>query len=151
MQNADTTLAQTAVYVQKLKSVFLFGVRNKMLAENPFLDLKITRKEKDVEFLTQKEVARIRDTEMPTQRLALYRDLFLFQCYTALSFIDMENLIPADFRQNDKGYIYIVKNRAKTGVKFCTVLFEDAIDIARKYGFRLPTSHVQNYSAESRI
>lgn len=132
--------------MQKLKSVFLFGVRNKMLAENPFLDLKITRKEKDVEFLTQKEVARIRDTMMPTKRLDLYRDLFLFQCYTALSFIDMENLVPADFRQNERGYIYIVKNRAKTGVRFCTVLFEDAIDIARKYGFRLPTSHVQNYN-----
>ena len=132
--------------MQKLKSVFLFGLRNRLLAENPFLYVKIPRKEKEVQFLTQEEVYRIRKAKLPTNRLDIYRDLFLFQCYSALSFIDMENLVPEDFLQNEKGYIYIAKKRAKTGVKFCTVLFEDAIDIARKYGFQLPASHVQNYN-----
>lgn len=136
----------TAGMMQKLKSVFLYGLNNKFIKENPFLGFKITRKEKDVEFLTQEEVGRIRKAVLPTERLEMYRDMFLFQCFTALSFCDMENLVPADFKQSDKGYIYIEKERAKTGVQFCAVLFEDAFEIAKKYGYKLPTSHVQNYN-----
>jgi len=136
----------TAGMMQKLKSVFLYGLNNRFIKENPFLGFKITRKEKDVEFLTQEEVSLIRNASMPTERLGLYRDLFLFQCYTALSFVDMENLVPTDFKQNEKGYIYVEKERAKTGVPFCAILFEDAIEIAAKYNYQLPAIYVQNYN-----
>lgn len=141
----------TAGMMQKLKSVFLYGLNNKFLKENPFLGFKITRKEKDVEFLTQEEVARIRNAEIPTERLEMYRDLFLFQCYTALCFVDMENLVPTDFKRNEKGFIFVEKERAKTGIPFCTILFEDAIDIAAKYNYKLPTIHVQNYNNGLRV
>lgn len=141
----------TAGMMQKLKSVFLYGLNNKFIKENPFLGFKITRKEKDVEFLTQEEVSRIRNATLPTERLEMYRDLFLFQCYTALCFVDMENLVPKDFKRNDKGFIYVEKERAKTGIPFCTILFEDAIDIAAKYNYKLPTTHVQNYNNGLRV
>ena len=42
---------------------------------------KKERKEKEVEFLTQEEVDRIRKAKMPTEGLEKIRDLFLFQCY----------------------------------------------------------------------
>ena len=60
--------------MQKLKSVILYGIRNKMLKENPFFGFKISRKEKEVEFLVQEEVNRIREAVLPTERLSQMRD-----------------------------------------------------------------------------
>lgn len=137
--------------MQKLKSVFIYGINNRIMKDNPFLGFKIPRKQKDVQHLTQEEVRKIRIASMPTPRLEIYRDLFLFQCYTALSFVDMENLAPSDFQRSELGYIYVEKPRAKTGVVFCAILFEDAINIAKKYDYQLPTTHIQNYNSGLRV
>ena len=144
MSKYDTTTV--AGMMQKLKSVILYGLRNKMLQENPFLGITISRKEKDVEFLTQQEVNAIRQAIMPTVRLEMMRDLFLFQCYTALSYCDMMSLVPDDYKTNEYQHVYIVKERAKTGVKFCAILFEDALAIAKKYDWKLPHIVLQNYN-----
>lgn len=132
--------------MQKLKSVILYGIRNKMISENPFFNFRISRKEKEVEFLIQEEVNMIREAVLPTERLSQMRDLFLFQCFTAISYCDMMALVPTDYKTNEYGDVYIVKQRAKTGVKFCAILFEDALIIAQKYDWRLPRIVMQNYN-----
>ena len=137
--------------MQKLKSVILYGIRNKMLVENPFFGFKISRKEKEVQFLTQDEVRLIRAAIMPTERLMMMKDLFLFQCFTAISYCDMMALIPSDYKKNEYGNVYIVKPRAKTGVKFCAILFEDALSIAEKYNWQLPHIVMQNYNSGLKI
>jgi len=137
--------------MQKLKSVFLFALRNKMIQENPFMGFKIVRREKEVEFLTQEEVARIRDAVLPSNRLDEMRDLFLFQCFTALSYCDMAALVPDDFKTNEYGHIYIAKDRAKTGIKFIAILFEDAVGIAKKYNYQLPVISNNKYNQYLKI
>ena len=132
--------------MQKLKSMILYALKNKMITENPFLGFKISRKEKDVEFLTQEEVSRIRNAEMPTHRLEMMRDLFLFQCFSAISYCDMMKLVPEDFKKNEFGHVYITKQRSKTGVKYCAILFDDAMTIAEKYSYKLPNIVLQNYN-----
>ena len=143
--------ATTAGMMQKLKSVFLFALKNKMIQENPFMGFKIVRKEKDVEFLTQEEVARIRAVELPSKRMDEMRDLFLFQCFTALSYCDMAALVPEDYKRNGYGHIYISKERAKTGIKFVAILFEDAVTIAEKYNYRLPVISNNKYNQYLKI
>ena len=149
MELYDSTTV--AGMMQKLKSVFLHALKNKMIQENPFMGFKICRKEKEVEFLTQDEVARIRNAQMPSERLGRIRDLFLFQCYTALSYCDMAALKPSDFKRNEYGNIYIDNERLKTGVRFVAILFEDAITIAKKYDYMLPTISNQRYNTNLKI
>lgn len=149
MELYDSTTV--AGMMQKLKSVFLHALKNKMIQENPFMGFKIYRKEKEVEFLTQEEVARIRNAQMPSERLERIRDLFLFQCYTALSYCDMAALKPSDFKRNEYGNIYIDNERLKTGVRFVAILFEDAITIAKKYDYMLPTISNQRYNTNLKI
>lgn len=84
---------------------------------------------------------------MPNERLEKVRDLFLFQCYTALSYCDMELLEPADFQTNGEGVLFIEKKRKKTGIPFLVVLLPDALEIAKKYEFQLPTISNQKYNA----
>lgn len=135
----------------KLKSVFIYAQKNKMIQENPFMGFTITKRVKEVEFLTQEEVDKIRCTPMPTDNLRRIRDLFLFQCYTALSYCDMAALKPSDFRKNEMGYIYIDGKRLKTKVRFIAILFEDAISIAQKYNYELPMLSNQKYNAYLKV
>ena len=140
---ADSTAANM---LSKFRSIVLFGMSIERIAHDPFKGIHIRKKAKDVDFLSAQEVAAIRKKRMPNERLERVKDLFLFQCFTALSYCDMAALIPEDFQQNQFGQIYIEKCRAKTKVLFCTVLFEDAIVIARKYDFRLPVISNQRYN-----
>lgn len=143
--------ATVAGMMQKLKSIFIFALKNRMIQENPFMGFKIIRKEKEVEFLTQEEVARIRNVELPSKRMNEMRDLFLFQCYTALSYCDMASLVPEDYKKNEFGHIFISKNRAKTKIRYVAILFEDAVRIADKYDYKLPIISNNKYNAYLKI
>ena len=140
---ADSTAANM---LSKFRSIVLFGMSIERITEDPFKGIHIKKTTKEVAFLNAHEVDAIRKKQMPNERLERVKDLFLFQCFTALSYCDMAALDPDDFQQNQFGQIYIEKHRAKTKVLFCTVLFEDAIEIARKYNFRLPVISNQRYN-----
>lgn len=135
-----------AGFLQCLKSVFLFGLRNELTRNNPFIGYKIGRKYREVRFLTEEEVQRIKDKEMPNECLERVKDLFLFQCFTSISFVDMALLEPKDFHSNEEGTLYLRKNRKKTGVEFFIVLLPEAVAIAKKYHFKLPLISNQRYN-----
>lgn len=135
-----------AGFLQCLKSIFLFGLQNGQVKENPFAGIKIGRKANKVRFLSEEEVSKIRKKRMPTEGLEHVKDLFLFQCYTALSYCDMMMLEPEDFKTNGKGFVFIEKPRKKTGVTFLIVLLPEALAIARKYGYHLPVISNQKYN-----
>ena len=136
-----------AGWLQCIKSVFQFGLRNDLIKNNPFLGYKIGRKTKIVRFLTEEEVERIKTSVMPNQRLERVRDLFLFQCFTGLSYCDMALLEPKDFKSNEEGIQYLRKNRKKTGVEFFIVLLPEALAIVRKYDYRLPIISNERYNS----
>ena len=136
----------SANMLSKFRSIVLFGMNIERIAEDPFKGIHISKKAKEVNFLSAQEVNAIRNKKMPNERLERVKDLFLFQCFTALSYCDMAALVPEDFQKNQYGQIYIEKCRAKTKVLFCTVLFEDAIDIAKKYNYHLPIISNQRYN-----
>ena len=136
-----------AGFLQCLKSVFLFGLRNELTKTNPFIGYKIGRKYRDVRFLTEEEVERIKSKDMPNARLERVKDLFLFQCFTSLSFVDMALLEPKDFQSNEEGILYLRKHRKKTGVEFFIVLLPEALAIARKYDFELPLISNERYNS----
>lgn len=140
---ADSTAANM---LSKLRSVILYGMNIERIENDPFKGVHISKKAKEVEFLSSEEVNRIRKKKMPNERLEKVKDLFLFQCFTALAYCDMAALEPKDYQHNQFGQIYIEKTRAKTKVLFCTVLFEDAEAIAKKYDYRLPVLSNQRYN-----
>lgn len=130
----------------RLKTVIKFAISNGKLQKDPFADVRINKGEKEVEFLTESEISVIRLKKMHTERLEKVRDLFLFQCFTGLAYVDLAELRKEDYQKNDLGQVYIRKKRSKTGVVFTTVLFEDAIKIAEKYDYELPVLSNQKYN-----
>lgn len=133
-------------YLMKIKSVFTFAFETGKIPTNPAYGMRIEQGKKDtVLYLTPEELTRIK-THSFGKRLQEIADAFLFSCYTGLSFSDINELSPADFKQ-ERGYTYISKRRKKTGIPFMAVLFEEALAIARKYNYRLPMKSNQKTNA----
>lgn len=74
---------------------------------------------KEVRFLTVEEVDRLWNMELETSSMDVTRDMFLFQCYTALRYSDLKTLTRKDFYRKD-GDLYLRKitQKQKTVVDF---------------------------------
>ncbi len=128
----------TAGYCQKVKTIVQFGIDNGRININPFCGIRLRRGEKNVQFLTEEEIAKIRMTDFHNESLNRVRDLFVFQAASGLSYTDMAKLVPEDFQQAPNGQYYIHDKRNKTGVYYTSIILDDGVDVLRKYDFRLP-------------
>lgn len=134
-----------ACQLSKVRTAFIYGINNDKLTTNPFSKVSVGKKTKDVEKLDDDEVEVIREKSF-VGRLECVKDLFLFQCYTALSYVDMANLTQSDIKCED-GIYYIRKPRQKTKVVFFTVLTDEAMEILHKYDYKLPILSNQKYNS----
>lgn len=66
------------------------------------------------------------------------RDLFIFAAYTGLSYVDVENFDFDSMTEQIGDMFYINGVRTKTGTKYYTPILQPAMDVLRKYKFRLP-------------
>ena len=97
--------------------------------------------------MTDEEVERIKTVHLSSDKLERVRDLFLFQCRTALSYVDMSLLEPEDFKIDSvDGILYINKKRKKNGMEFFVVVLPEPLAIAQKYNYRLPIISCQRYN-----
>lgn len=127
----------SASYMAKTKTFIQYAIDNGKLTINPFQNIKVKRERKQIEYLTEKEIQLILHHTFSTEALRRCADCFLVQCYSGLSYIDLENLRKEDI-QEDNGTYFIRKNRIKTGVEFTAVIFPEAIPILEKYDYKLP-------------
>ena len=66
--------------------------------------------------LDEDELRKIINFDTPLPRLERAKDMFLFGCFTGLSYIDIKTLAPEHFEKDGAGRIWIKKRRVKTGV-----------------------------------
>ncbi len=143
-QDFDYVTAQS--YCQKIKTVCLFAVANGRMTTNPFFDMHLRKGEKNVQFLSEEEVAIIRDSNLQNASLRRVRDLFLFQINSGLAYCDMAILVPEDYQVTDNGLYYIHKQRRKTNSFFTAVVFPDGVEVLKRYDFVLPILSNQKYN-----
>ena len=86
-------------YCQKVKTIVQFGIDNGRIKVNPFCGIRLRRGEKNVKFLTEEEVEKIRTTDFHNESLNRVRDLFVFQAASGLSYTDMAKIVPSDFQK----------------------------------------------------
>ncbi|MNF77102.1 site-specific tyrosine recombinase XerC [compost metagenome] len=68
-----------------------------------------------------------------TDRLNVVRDVFVFQCYTGLAYIDAYQLKKTDIKQGIDGNLWIMSERQKTNSSFNVPLLPQALKIVEKY------------------
>lgn len=107
----------------------------------------------DPTFLMQDEVKKILEY-IPKGQFAVsldkVRDLFIFQCFTGLSYVDLEHFSKENILVKD-GWKEIHGNRIKTGVKYLGVFLPEAETIAEKYNYKLPVISNQKYNLYLRL
>ena len=119
--------------IKKLKKIIRQCVANDWLDKDPFRSYKITTKETHRNFLLKDEVETLRIKEIAVQRLDQVRDIFLFSCYTGLSYSDVMMLTQKDISIGMDGEQWIFTNRIKTGTASRIPLLPVAKEILDKY------------------
>ena len=93
----------------------------------------MTKKSVERDRLIQSEIDAIRNKEISINRLAVVRDLFVFQCYTGLAYKDLFDLNEDQIQLGVDGNQWIFGNRQKTKVSFRVPLLDVAKKIIDKY------------------
>ncbi len=114
----DKGMAQNSStkHLKLLKKIVNLAVANSYMTTNPFITYKIEREPVEIDFLDEEELRKIINFDTPLPRLERAKDMFLFGCFTGLSYIDIKTLAPEHFDKDSTGRIWIKKRRVKTGV-----------------------------------
>lgn len=114
----DKGMAQNSStkHLKLLKKIINLAVANSYMTTNPFITYKIEREPVEIDFLDEEELRKIINFDTPLPRLERAKDMFLFGCFTGLSYIDIKTLAPEHFEKDNTGRIWIKKRRVKTGV-----------------------------------
>ena len=124
----------TAVkHLRCLMRVVNVAVANRHLSFDPFLNFKAQREICERVFLTEEELRILINKDFRIKRLERVRDLFVFCCFTGLSYSDVKTLTPEHFETDTHGRIWIKKKRVKTGVLFRVPLLPIPKLILEKY------------------
>ena len=119
--------------MQRLRKIFYFAKNTGLNIPDPFWNFNIGFETVEREFLTQKEIDTIKNKQFATKRVEQVRDLFIFSCYTGLSYIDLYNLKESNIHTAFDNSLWIMSKRQKTNVHFNVRLLNTPIQILEKY------------------
>lgn len=88
----------TMKYLKNLKKIVTLARKYQWISHDPFIGFKITQLEVEKEFLTKEELAKLMTKDFILERLAQVRDVFIFCCFTGLSFSDVQKLTVKDIQ-----------------------------------------------------
>ena len=132
----------TAKYIQLFKHIIIIAMKNGWIYKNPFADYSIQIKKVDRGYLTQGEIEMIMNYEFSAKRLERVRDVFIFCCFSGLSYIDVKNLNEDNIRTSFDGALWIMGKRGKTKVSYNVPLLEIPQMILEKYKNKLPNNQL---------
>lgn len=114
----DKGMAQNSStkHLKLLKKIINLSVANSHMTFNPFSTYKVEREPIEIDFLDEEELRKVINFDTPILRFERAKDMFLFGCFTGLSYIDIKTLTVEHFEKDATGRIWIKKRRVKTGV-----------------------------------
>ncbi len=126
------------LYRSRLHTVINNAIAAGIITADPFAGYEPLRSERKRRYLTREELQRLMTTPLSTPRLYLVRDLFLFSCYTGISYGDLCRLTAANLETAEDGTVWIKATREKTNVEFDIPLLNLPRHIINKYRDIMP-------------
>ena len=143
-------LQQCTVYTyHKYLKLFIHDAMiDNYIEQNPYthLPFKIGRGDKQyVDCISEEKFESIKELKITVPHIRQARDLFLFQCYTGLAYSD---LMSFDYGSCEEinGKLFYHAKRTKTDTDFVFQVLSPAIDILKRYDYRLPKISNQKYN-----
>ncbi|MCB0432287.1 MAG: site-specific integrase, partial [Mangrovimonas sp.] len=120
-------------HIQRLRKMVTLAYKMEWIDKDPFIKFKPTYIKNEREFLSENELQTIIEKVFEIERLELVKDLFVFSCYTGLSYIDVMNLNEDNITFGIDGGKWIITNRQKTHNKVKIPLLFMAEELIKKY------------------
>ncbi|QQM25890.1 site-specific integrase [Elizabethkingia sp. M8] len=127
--NKQSTIAQ---YLINLKKIVELAYKNEWIFRNPFINYKIEDEKSERGFLTQREVEVLMNWKLD-KKLERTRDVFIFCCFTGLSYIDVFKLTKEQIQLSIDGQQWIMGKREKTDMDYFIPMMEIPKKILEKY------------------
>jgi len=109
------------------------AMSRKHLAFNPFCEYKNTKKDKDRGYLLRYELEQLVTFKCEKKKDELVKDLFVFSCFTGLSYSDMKGLKNSNIQEFFDGNQRIIVRRKKTATSSNVMLLDIPKMIIQKY------------------
>ena len=122
-----------SVYMLPLRTMVFRAIDNGWLTRDPFHGYKVPKVETTRGFLTKEEIHLLMNAELKRKTMQLIRDLYLFCCFTGLSFADLKNLKEEHIQTFFDDSEWIMIDRQKTGVRSTIKLLDYPKSIMEKY------------------
>lgn len=122
-----------SVYMLPLRTMVFRAIDNGWLMRDSFHDYKVPKVETTRGFLTKEEIHLLMNAELKRKTMQLIRDLYLFCCFTGLSFSDLKNLKEEHIQTFFDDSEWIMIDRQKTGVRSTIKLLDYPKSIMEKY------------------
>jgi site-specific recombinase XerD len=120
-------------HMERLRKMVNLAITLDWLIKDPFAKYKMRFEKVEREFLTQEELTSIIKKSFTIERLQLVKDMFLFSCYTGLSYIDAMSLTEDNLVKGIDGRNWLVTNRQKTDTVVRLPLLPQASALIEKY------------------
>lgn len=123
----------TLKYIANFKKIVLRAIAKEIIIKDPFKLFKSKKTKVDKKPLSTHELKVLENKIFSTKRLTVIRDIFVFQCYTGLAYIDVKQLSYKDIKMEIDGSMWIMSKRQKTKSTTNIPLLKNAIEIMKKY------------------
>ena len=107
-------------HLKNLKKVVRIALANDWIKKDPFYGIHFKQEEVNVEFLSREELDVLMNKGFTIKRLEQVRDIFVFCCFTALAFVDVQQLSREHLIKDNNGALWIRKARQKTN-QMCNI------------------------------
>lgn len=101
-------------HLQRLRKIATLGYHLEWTDRDPFIQWKPIYEKTERGFLSANELSNLEHYRFPIDRLDRVRDLFVFSCYTGLSYSDVVKLTPENLIVGFDGEVWISTKRQKT-------------------------------------
>ncbi|WP_090297446.1 site-specific integrase [Flagellimonas zhangzhouensis] len=120
-------------HLQRLRKIINLAYQLEWIDRDPFLRWKPTFEHKQREFLSANELSNLETYKFLIDRLDRVRDLFVFSCYTGISYSDIMELTNNNLIVGPDDNIWIATKRLKTKTSVRVPLLVPAKKILDKY------------------
>ena len=147
----DEPISDGAIYNYHkcLKALLNRAVLFDRLQQNPYdrLKGKFKRGDKErIDYLTDEEIKAFESLHpVAGSKMAMARDLFVFQLYTGLAYSDTQNFDISDYKLID-GVWKNTGERIKTGVAYTSQLLPPVVAILERYNWQVPHLYNAEYN-----
>ena len=126
----SNTIFQT---LKKVHAMVYMALDKGWIAVHPFPDVWVVPQSRERRFLNEDEIRKIMEVHLPNYKTAVVRDVFVFCCFTGLSYADVKKLSYDDIHTDGNGDMWIIDGRQKTGTQFRVQLLPVARELVERY------------------